>query len=88
MKDKSALPWVARNEEDKMAGLEVLYEMAIGYVLSELRDEHSDRYEQLANHTRRRSQLINNVRYSVDIMLTELLEEYGNELLGDCEDKR
>jgi hypothetical protein len=79
MEDKSISIWEARNEAEKVNALEVLYEMATGYVLGELRDEQPENYNKLLSQSRFRSQFVNNVRYSVDAMLAEIIKEYGDE---------
>ena len=68
--------WQARNEEELTNALEVMYEMATGFVLGELRQTAPDVYDQLTNSTRKRNQLINNVRYSVDTLVSDILADY------------
>lgn len=76
MEPKQTTNWEARNEQEIINALDVLYEMATGYVLSELRDQAPDVYAGLTARSRTKNQLANNVRYSIDCMLEELVKEY------------
>ena len=75
-KNQPSDAWQARSEEDMTNALEVMYEMATGFVLGELRQATPDQYEQLTESARRHSQFINNVRYSVDTMLKDIITDY------------
>lgn len=87
MKDNSISIWEAGNEVEMSNALDVLYEMAVGYVLGELRDEHPASYEKLTLRNRSMTKLINNVRYSIDITLAEVIDAYGDEPFEDCDEK-
>ncbi|GAB4017716.1 hypothetical protein GCM10028808_49940 [Spirosoma migulaei] len=87
MKDNLISIWEAGNEAEMLNALDVIYEMATGYVLAELRDENPDVYEKLTSQTRYKSQLINNVRFSVDSMLTEVIKEYREGMQEDWSGK-
>ncbi|GAB4036403.1 hypothetical protein [Spirosoma gilvum] len=57
----------------------MMYDMAIGFVLAGLQEEHPDWYATQASQPRRRSRLVNKVRVSVDAMVAEMSSEYYDE---------
>ena len=69
--------WEAKDEAERVGALDVLYDMATGYVLSELREEYPDEYQQIVQRPRYRSMLVNKVRCAIDTLLHGLVEAYG-----------
>jgi hypothetical protein len=83
MAPKSISEWEARNETEMLNALDVVYEMAVGFILGEMREQAPEKYEVLICQARKRMQLVNTVRYSIDATINEIVSE----LVGDRDDK-